>query len=251
MAMARPRRNDSRSNRIDPELAETHHREHLDRYRWAQAQTRRRRVLDIGCAFGYGSALLAPEAASVTGIDLFDDALVYAREHYGDRCVFAKMDATALEFSPQSFDAVTCFEVIEHVQEPLLLLGEIRRVIAPGGVVMLSTPIRQEGRQLDPTHLREYSPPEFRSLLQQTGFEDIRLLGQHLAAGVWKVHDLSAKLARGDHLGIRRMVPAAAKRLVLEIAFRLRHGQRLREAATTDIRQDLEGAAVQLALCQV
>lgn len=205
----------------------------------------------MGCGFGYGSALLAAHASAVTGVDRFGDGLAYARSHYGGRAAFLRSDALVLPFAAARFDLVVCFEVLEHASDPLGLVREMRRVLAPGGLALVSTPIRRpSGGVADPTHLREYAPAEFRALLEEGGFTGVELLGQHLSPGVWDVHAFSARLAGGDRIGLRRLVPPRLKVAVFSLLFRLRFGASVREAATTTITGDLAGAAVQIAVCR-
>jgi len=205
----------------------------------------------VGCGFGYGSARLAERAAKVTGIDVFEDALAYAHERYGAAAAFLRADGLRMPFASGGFDVVTCFEVVEHVPEPQRLLREIRRVLASDGVAVLSTPIRSPSGEIsDPTHLREYDPAEFQEELVAAGFARVELLGQHLAPGIWQVHALSAQLSRRDVFGLRRLMPPRLKAAIFSLLFRVRFGAPVRAAATTSISSDLEGAAVQVALCR-
>ena len=73
---------DRLSNRIEPEMLEVFHIDHLERYRFATELARGRRVLDVGCATGYGTAKLARVADFILGIDLFEAGIDYARYHF-------------------------------------------------------------------------------------------------------------------------------------------------------------------------
>lgn len=75
-------------------------------------------------------------------------------------------DALKLPFASASLDFVTCLEVIEHVEDPLLLLREIRRVLRPNGIAALTTPRATSiGAPQDPYHMREFARDELRTLL--------------------------------------------------------------------------------------
>ena len=138
-------------------------------------------LLDIGCGPGDGLALVSGAARRAVGLDYSADTLVAcapALEAAGIRPVAG--DALALPFLDHSFDAVTAFEVIEHLPDPARFLSETFRVLAPGGVAVISTPNRPvyspRGTWLD-YHLREYDAGELRALLEPF-FPEISLFGQ-------------------------------------------------------------------------
>jgi len=115
--------------------------EHLVRYRLALGFAGRRKVLDIGCGTGYGAALLAEKARLVVGVDNAADGIDFARENYRrPHLHYARADCRQLPFPNRFFDVVVLFEVIEHIAEQERCLGEIRRVLAAGGCLIVSTP---------------------------------------------------------------------------------------------------------------
>jgi SAM-dependent methyltransferase len=138
--------------------------EHVARYRFAAQFARGRRVLDAGAGEGYGVAMIgAAGAASVVGVDIDDEAVAHAKETYGAE--FIQGDITALPFPDKSFDLVVCFETIEHVSDPATALMEFRRVLSDDGLLIISTPNRDEYLVENEFHEREYSPEEFDGLL--------------------------------------------------------------------------------------
>jgi SAM-dependent methyltransferase len=140
--------------------------EHVARYAWCAPLAAGRRVLDAGCGTGYGAALLAEqEGAQVTGIDLSEEAIDACRAHYGEQGTFTVGDVLDLPFADDSFDFVACFEVIEHVDAERAT-GEIRRVLAPGGHLAVSTPNREVYPEGNPFHVREFLRDEFAELLR-------------------------------------------------------------------------------------
>ncbi len=146
--------------------------EHVARYAFASGFATGKRVLDAGCGTGYGAAALAPKARSVAGVDISAQAVDYALANAGAGNVsYLRASATALPFTPGAFDLITAFEVIEHLQDWRELLSEARRVLAPGGVFLVSTPNRlyyAESRRLDgpnPYHVHEFEFGEFKAAL--------------------------------------------------------------------------------------
>src|SRR6267143_3291842 len=122
---------------------------HWLRYFFALQFAQDKRVLDVASGEGYGSAYLASRAARVDGFDVNADAVNHATKVYGDnpRLLFTHSDIDGFfrDAAPASYDLVTAFEVIEHVDErsQLELLDGIHRVLAPGGVALISSPDKQ------------------------------------------------------------------------------------------------------------
>ena len=164
------------------------HLEHLHRYCTA-ASLVDGMVLDLGCGAGYGSQLLSRRATSVVGIDVVSEALRYARARFPAANVHhVNADCRGLPFAADSFDAVVCFELIEHVQDAEVVLAEAQRVLSARGSLVISTPNRpvySDGRgHRNPYHHREYDAEEFRSLLA-SHFSHVKLYGQRVVAGSW------------------------------------------------------------------
>jgi SAM-dependent methyltransferase len=148
--------------------------EHLSRYAFAARLARRKRVLDVGCGAGYGSAELANTATSVTGIDLSPEAISHADENYSrPNITFQQASATQLPFPEASFDLVVAFEVIEHLPDWQLLIAEARRVLSPGGQFVVSTPNKAYYAETrlqtgpNPFHKHEFEFAEFKEALEQ------------------------------------------------------------------------------------
>ncbi|MCX6622775.1 MAG: methyltransferase domain-containing protein [Acidobacteria bacterium] len=164
--------------------------EHLARYAFAARLSSWKRVLDIACGTGYGTAYLAPETRSIIGLDISPDAIHYASEHYQQPNLrYLTASGTALPFSDHSFDLVVAYEVIEHLTDWRALLSEARRVLAPGGQLILSTPNKSyyaESRKLtgpNPYHHHEFTFDEFQDALRQT-FPHVSLFVQNHVDGI-------------------------------------------------------------------
>lgn len=147
--------------------------EHLARYAFASRYAFGRRVLDIGCGAGYGSALLAKNAAAVIACDIAPEAVEYARSGSSlpnVRYVLASCEAIPL-VSAQT-DLIVAFEVIEHVAGWRAFLAEARRLLAPRGMFLVSTPnihyYAETRRQSGPNrfHQHEFEYGEFAAELR-------------------------------------------------------------------------------------
>jgi SAM-dependent methyltransferase len=140
--------------------------EHRARYHWAAQVAGGKRVLDAGCGLGYGIEILrAAGAAEVFGVDLSAEAVEEAQRRIEDAGEVRQGDVRNLEFDDQSFDLVVCFETIEHVEEPQSALAEFRRVLRPGGVLLLSSPNADAYPAGNEHHVREYKPGELVGLV--------------------------------------------------------------------------------------
>ena len=152
---------------------------HLATYRYATKFAVRKRVLDLGCGSGYGTATLARTAANVTGVDVAPDAVEYASSHYAhDKVKFLRIDpGQPLPFPAASFDLITSFQVIEHVSDVSSYLREIKRVLAPGGLFIVATPDRSVRlfpfqKPWNAWHLTEYDADGLCSVLKEE-FPDV------------------------------------------------------------------------------
>jgi SAM-dependent methyltransferase len=164
--------------------------EHVARYAFAARLARAKRVLDAGCGAGYGSAELAHVAMSVVGADIAAEAVEFAREHYRlPNLVFERAACSNLPHRDGSFDLVVAFEVIEHLANWREFLLEVRRVLAPSGQFVVSTPNKlyyteSRGREgVNPFHVHEFEFEEFRNELTAV-FPNVALFMENHAEGV-------------------------------------------------------------------
>lgn len=137
-------------------------------------------VLDIG--MGTGNFLHAAKARGYDawGIDFDRDAIAVAREQFGiEHAYVASLEQLREQFPEKKFDAMTLFEVLEHVESPAALMQSIHEALVPGGYVAISVPYRRGARMLmpadlPPRHLTRWNRTAMRSLLEQHGFEVVR-----------------------------------------------------------------------------
>ncbi|MCH9689905.1 MAG: bifunctional 2-polyprenyl-6-hydroxyphenol methylase/3-demethylubiquinol 3-O-methyltransferase UbiG [Gammaproteobacteria bacterium] len=98
------------------------------------------RVLDIGCGGGILSEGLAKAGAEVTGLDVEEGAIHTARLHAVNEKLKINYVCEPVEhFDAPLFDAVTCLEMLEHVEHPEAVIQAASRLVKPGGYVFLST----------------------------------------------------------------------------------------------------------------
>ncbi|HEY7045821.1 MAG TPA: class I SAM-dependent methyltransferase [Jatrophihabitantaceae bacterium] len=133
-----------------------------------------RLLLEIGCGEGYGTARFASVAGEVIGLD-YDAATVrHAASRYAGP-TFLRANLAALPVRDDAIDVVAGLQVIEHVWDHPQFVHECRRVLRPGGVLLLTTPNRvtfSPGRDTptNPFHTHEYTAAELTELLSRSGF---------------------------------------------------------------------------------
>lgn len=158
--------------------------EHLHRYAICRESLAGKRVLDLACGTGYGTALLAEAGAKVTGLDISSEAIKIAKARYQRPGVkFLIGDCYDLPFEDGSFDVVVANEMIEHVDQHDALLAEVKRVLTDDGLFLVSTPNKPVYNRFKPPnvyHIAEMEIPEFHRLLSRY-FDHIKLTGTRMA----------------------------------------------------------------------
>jgi 2-polyprenyl-3-methyl-5-hydroxy-6-metoxy-1,4-benzoquinol methylase len=156
------------------------YRRHLAVYEWIAARVGGKRVVDMACGEGYGSAALAQGAASVVGVDANPEAHEHARLRYvGDNL---RYERDLVESFAEPCDAVVFLQTIEHVEDAGAILEHFKSMLASGGVAYVSTPnlltLAPPGAEKsdNPWHLREYRAEEFRALCE-AHFGRVELFG--------------------------------------------------------------------------
>jgi len=170
-----------------PELEGNIALEHLHRYAMACQLAKGRQVLDIACGEGYGSAMLAEVAQRVIGVDISQDVIAHARLKYRKgNLEFKAGSCSGIPIQDASVDLVVSFETIEHDDQHEAMLSEIKRVLSPNGVLIISSPEKLEYSVLanysNPYHVKELYRDEFEKLMA-SHFKHIAMYGQRVIYG--------------------------------------------------------------------
>lgn len=143
------------------------------RYAWAADRAAGRNVAEIACGAGLGLGWLARSALSVDAGDLNDHNCRVAQETYAgrDNVRISRIDALDLPFPDASLDLVLLFEAIYYLPDAQQFLSEARRVLRPGGTLLIATVNREwTGFNPSPFCTRYYSASELKEALARAGF---------------------------------------------------------------------------------
>ena len=235
--------------------------QHLVPYLYCAPRMAAARVAEIGCGSGYGAARLAASAGRVDAFDRNPRAIAFARDHYRAPNLRYLHEGRDPDPAPQGYDAVVCFQVLEHLERPEPFLARLRELLRPGGTLYLTTPNRITSAGENIYHVHEYDPEELAALLRPR-FEAVTLLGITGGAG-FRAYQEARRSAmqrylRWDPLRLRRLVPRRwLEAIYPRLARAVRARSRPQAAAAPDVRPEefrvaaelLEAADDLFALC--
>jgi ubiquinone/menaquinone biosynthesis C-methylase UbiE len=176
--------------------------EYMAQYIEAAKLVRGKNVLDLGCGKGFGTRhLFDAGALEVLGIDKEAQEIEYANKYNSrDGVVFQNKDAETFNSSSQSFDVVTCFQILEKSPRVDQIIQNISKVLAPSGVAILTTVNRKRFSVLheapaEPDHLQEFDLTELKNILKKSfSIIDIKGLQSRRPAGLFERSSM-AKIA--------------------------------------------------------
>jgi 2-polyprenyl-3-methyl-5-hydroxy-6-metoxy-1,4-benzoquinol methylase len=167
--------------------------DHLHRYAIAKTYVKNKKVLDIACGEGYGSNLLSETASVVFGVDIAADAIEKAKLKYKkENLLFKRGSTSAIPLEDCSVDVVISFETIEHHNKHEEMMAEIKRVLKPSGIAMVSTPDKHYYSDVrnfkNKFHIKELYKDDFIALMAKN-FSNLQVLNQQYVNGNSVIQD--------------------------------------------------------------
>jgi len=177
-------------------------------------------LLEIGCGEGRGVEVLGPLLNHYHGLDKIGEILETLRKQHPGFVFEQALLPPMPGLKNNTFDWVVSFQVIEHIQDDLLYLQEIYRVLKPGGCALISTPNIRFSLSRNPWHIREYTPDQLRDLCLRV-FDKVEAKGIGGNEKVWKYHEANRisveKITRWDFLNLQYRLPAGLLKIPYEI----------------------------------
>ena len=171
-------------------IYEWHLRCVMDELAETVGRTEPQSLLDAGCGEGFAAADLARRFPDVkfTGVDLSEQAVAFAKQHFGERVRFRTGSVFKLPFSDNAFDTVVCSEVLEHLDEPSAAISELKRVAR--NYVIITVPLepyfqwlnvlgQKVGVSIDPGHVNFWSKKAFMRFMRYH-FEEPEFAWKHI-----------------------------------------------------------------------
>lgn len=173
--------------RYIPELDGGIELEHMHRYLIATQIVKDKVILDIACGEGYGSFLLSSYAKDVVGVDISLDTVVHASNKYRAKNLkFIQGSCDSIPLGDHSIDIIVSFETIEHHDKHQEMMAEIKRVLKPDGILLISSPDKQNysirRNYQNPFHVLELTEFDFKNLVGRH-FKNCKYYGQKVLTG--------------------------------------------------------------------
>ncbi len=177
-------------------------------------------ILEIGCGEGRGIDTLLPHVTTFTAVDKIESVITDLQKKY-PQARFKAMSLPPLTgLADNAYDSIVSFQVIEHIQNDVLFLKEIHRLLKPGAVALITTPNRKMSLSRNPWHIREYLSTELKALAEKI-FDNVKMLGITGDETVMDYHEENRKsverITRWDIFDLQHKLPAVLLRMPYEI----------------------------------
>ena len=171
-------------------------------------------VLDVGCGLAYGTAEMAKSAKMITGIDYDAETVESNKKRYASigNLSFSQGNVPPLPFPDQSFDVVTAFQFIEHIEHRKEFMKDALRVLKPGGSFLVTTPNAVKSLARNPFHVHEYTFDEMKKEVESMtkNFELKGLNGNTRVNSYYEENSKFVKMIlKWDILKLHRILPAS------------------------------------------
>lgn len=181
-------------------------------------------LLELGCGEGRGVELLSPLSKSYLALDKIEEVIQRLKTQYPTIDFKQAVFPPFSELADDSFDTIVSFQVIEHVKPDAEFLKEIKRVLRPGGIAVLTTPNIKKTLTRNPWHIREYTATELTELAKRF-FDNVEMKGVSGNDKVWAYYEENKKsvqkITRFDIFNLQYRLPAAMLRVPYDILNRM------------------------------
>jgi len=230
--------------------------EHLHRYAIATELAAGKTVLDIASGEGYGSNMMAAVAAEVVGVDIDAETIADAQSKYISANIsFKTGSADIIPCESNYFDLVVSFETIEHHDRHDEMMAEVKRVLKPGGILLMSSPDKLYYSDLtgykNPYHVKELYQHEFENLLakyftQTNYYRQKNFIGSLLVPHLDSTGNTNIKQYEGGYggvssndIGAQFLVALASDAELPHLKLSLFNGKEVVQKQIDDVREQI------------
>ena len=180
------------------------------------------KILNIGCGTG-GTVRMLEMFGEVVNVDASDEAIKFMKKNGFKNSI--KVEGIELPFETATFDMVCAFDVLEHIDKDIEAVREWRRVVKPGGKIMLTVPAYQwlwSGHDESLHHYRRYTAPQLRGIAQTINLQPLKLtyaivFSFVLVAGFRLLTKISGKQTTSESSYVE--LPSAVNNLFTKLLF--------------------------------
>ena len=133
-------------------------------------------VLELGCGEGRGIDIILKKCKSYTAIDKIKSVIDELSLKYKKNNFSASNFPPLKRIQDNTFDTIISFQVIEHINNDELFVSEIKRILRPGGIALITTPNINMTLTRNPWHIREYTSKQLRDLCEKY-FSSVEVYG--------------------------------------------------------------------------